>query len=382
MKTMQRLTIKAIAPAALLLGVWAGPAGAGFEGATNTFYGTEAGMGSAGNDTHRDTFVGAYAGKSNTSGFGSTFLGFAAGYNNTTGNWNTFLGNQAGFYNTTGNYNAFLGNQAGAFNTTGNNNTFLGSAAGYRNTIGSSNAFLGNQAGISNTTGASNTSVGYEAGHDNTTGNGNVFLGHQAGYNETGSNKLYIANSITSTPLLHGQFGVGRIVAKLTVNGNLGVGVDIPTFPLQMASGAHVTTGGVWTNASSRAYKEQIVALNGDEAMAAVKALTPVTFRYLTEQVQHVGFIAEDVPALVATPDRKSVSSMDVVAVLTRAVQEQQKLIEEQQKSHDARQHTVEALRKVVEEQQQVLAALAAEVKELRADGESGGRVKAAFLSR
>jgi len=39
-----------------------------------------------------------------------------------------------------------------------------------------------------------------------------------------------------------------------------------------------------------------------------------------------VGFIAEDVPDLVATEDRKG---MDVVAVLTKVVQDQQKTIEE-----------------------------------------------------
>ena len=39
------------------------------------------------------------------------------------------------------------------------------------------------------------------------------------------------------------------------------------------------------------------------------------------------GFIAEDVPELVAAEDRKTMGSMDVVAVLTKALQEQQKTI-------------------------------------------------------
>jgi hypothetical protein len=47
---------------------------------------------------------------------------------------------------------------------------------------------------------------------------------------------------------------------------------------------------------------------------------------------QHVGFIAEDVPDLVATPDRKGMSAMDVTAVLTKVVQEQQNLIQEYKK--------------------------------------------------
>ena len=40
-----------------------------------------------------------------------------------------------------------------------------------------------------------------------------------------------------------------------------------------------------------------------------------------------IGFIAEDVPELVATPDRKGLSAMDMVGVLTKAVQEQQQTI-------------------------------------------------------
>ena len=42
---------------------------------------------------------------------------------------------------------------------------------------------------------------------------------------------------------------------------------------------------------------------------------------------RHVGFIAEDVPELVATKDRKGLSPMDIVAVLTKVVQEQRSTI-------------------------------------------------------
>jgi acetolactate synthase small subunit len=48
----------------------------------------------------------------------------------------------------------------------------------------------------------------------------------------------------------------------------------------------------------------------------------------LRRQGCSVGFIAEDVPDLVATTDRKGLSAMDIVAVLTKAVKEQQKTIE------------------------------------------------------
>jgi hypothetical protein len=53
-----------------------------------------------------------------------------------------------------------------------------------------------------------------------------------------------------------------------------------------------------------------------------------VKYNYKADREErHVGFIAEDVPSLVASKDRKGLSPMDVVAVLTRVVQEQQKTI-------------------------------------------------------
>jgi len=45
----------------------------------------------------------------------------------------------------------------------------------------------------------------------------------------------------------------------------------------------------------------------------------------------HVGFIAEDVPEMVATEDRKGIESMDIAAVLTKVVQEQQRMLKELQ---------------------------------------------------
>ena len=64
--------------------------------------------------------------------------------------------------------------------------------------------------------------------------------------------------------------------------------------------------------------------------MDTLKELSPVKFNYKADSKEtHVGFISEDVPALVATSDRKGMSPMDVVAVLTKVVQEQQKTIAE-----------------------------------------------------
>ena len=114
----------------------------------------------------------------------------------------------------------------------------------------------------------------------------------------------------------------------IDATGRLGLGVASPLYQIDHSSGARLDAGS-WVNASSRGVKQDIHALDGDAAMDAFKALQPVTFAYKTNPDEaYVGFIAEDVPDLVATADRKGLSSMDIVAVLTKVVQEQQKTIE------------------------------------------------------
>ena len=370
------------------------------EEALNTYVGYEAG--NSNTTGVYNTFGGSQAGYSNTVASYNTFLGYNAGYSNTTGTANAFLGHFAG-RNNNGAYNTFHGALCGTSNTTGSYNIFLGYRAGYSNTTGSANTFVGNQAGYSNTTTNSNTFLGYKAGYTNIEGRSNVFLGNQAGYNEGGSDKLYIHNSATSSPLVYGEFdnrsvqingslkcsstlltnsasawgsapfvlgqnagnrgmvitdkadsnqkniyfgwnvgatleyaeifalqeGVGYKNLILNPNGGyVGIRTTSPSYPLQMGSGAYVSSGGVWTNASSREYKRDIKRLSAQKAIDTLKQLDPVEFAYKADsQEKHVGFIAEDAPELVATKDRKGMSSMDVVAVLTKVVKEQQKTI-------------------------------------------------------
>ncbi len=119
---------------------------------------------------------------------------------------------------------------------------------------------------------------------------------------------------------------------RITIDrdGNVGIAVSRPEHPLEMASGAHVTVGGVWTNRSSRSAKENIQSLSAADATAVLMALEPVVFNYRNEADEdYVGFIAEDVPDLVAVADRESLSAMDIVAVLARVVQAQQLKIRE-----------------------------------------------------
>lgn len=91
---------------------------------------------------------------------------------------------------------------------------------------------------------------------------------------------------------------------------------------------AQLTSAGVWTNASSRAFKNNIRALDTTDAASALRALTPVRYFATGSPDEQVGFIAEDVPDLVATAGREGVAAMDIVAVLTKVVQDQQTKID------------------------------------------------------
>ena len=132
----------------------------------------------------------------------------------------------------------------------------------------------------------------------------------------------------------------GALKANLVVDRygyvGMGMGYSLPNYPLELASGAYCSEGGEWIGASSREYKENIKDLSADEALVTLKDLNPVRFNYKkTPDEQSLGFIAEDVPDLVATKDRKGMSSMDVVALLTKVVQNQQKTIAELSKKMD-----------------------------------------------
>jgi hypothetical protein len=111
-------------------------------------------------------------------------------------------------------------------------------------------------------------------------------------------------------------------------DGRVGIGTLDPQEKLHVAGNAFVL--GNLELGSSREYKENIQTLQAKEAMDALRELRPVRFNYkIDPKEESIGFIAEEVPDLVATNSRKSLSTMDLVAVLAKVTQEQQKVIEQ-----------------------------------------------------
>lgn len=293
-------------------------------GERNTLIGCGAAYNQSGANADRNTVVGMWAGYFNL-GNDNTFLGEETGYSNSSGDYNTFLGRHAGFTNNMQHYNTYVGYKCG-YSTRGQYNAYLGYYTGYgaANAPGSYNTFIGVDAGRSINAGNSNTCLGYQAGYSNANGDSNVFIGPQAGYNETGSNKFYLQCGSSDTPLIYGEFDNDLTI----IYGKLGIDTT-PAYPLALGSGAHVTAGGVWTDASSRSFKENISNLTYEEAAAILAGMDPVRYNYRREpDEQYLGFIAEEVPEAVAMTGRQGLSPMDFVAVLTKVVQEQQQRID------------------------------------------------------
>jgi len=98
---------------------------------------------------------------------------------------------------------------------------------------------------------------------------------------------------------------------------------------ISSSTGASLSSGGAWTDASSRELKQDIKDLEYRESLNIIKQLNPVKFAYKKDpENERIGFIAEDVPDLVATDDRKGLSALQIVSALTKVVQSQQKEIQ------------------------------------------------------
>lgn len=91
-----------------------------------------------------------------------------------------------------------------------------------------------------------------------------------------------------------------------------------------------LTIRGSLSQGSSRELKENITSLSSQEAIDVLGALNPVKYNYIADdsQTMNAGFIAEEVPELISADESKAVKTMDVIAVLTKVVKQQQAELE------------------------------------------------------
>ncbi|MBF0383060.1 MAG: hypothetical protein HQL69_18725 [Magnetococcales bacterium] len=195
-----------------------------------------------------DTTVQIGGAGAGVTGSGNFIGGDGAAENATTMADSVIIGNNAlgvGVCTGTG-ANVYLGTRAGENTTTGNNNVLVGHLAGIQLSTGVSNVAIGAASGpmYNNATGNHNLSIGPGAGINLTAGHRNIFIGRNAGsLVTTESDQLYIDNSITSTPLIHGEIANDNVGLSTTDYGG-GVGVlalaDATTAPTSNPTGGGI----------------------------------------------------------------------------------------------------------------------------------------------
>ncbi|AFZ12028.1 hypothetical protein Cri9333_1119 [Crinalium epipsammum PCC 9333] len=112
------------------------------------------------------------------------------------------------------------------------------------------------------------------------------------------------------------------------------------------------TVSGGFYQISSQALKEEINDLSSQEVTDLLSSLNPVKYLYKEDESKtaHAGFIAEDTPDLLTSNDKQTIKVVDLVAVLTKVVQDNQKTLRNLVRVVKQQQSEITALKKTVQE--------------------------------
>lgn len=295
---------------------------------------------------------------------GNASLGFAGRggfYDNTMiglnalgsngGSYDTAAGAAALLWNTSGNYNTGMGYGAGnttnGAQPTGSNNTFLGAltspgtqtslnnatAIGAYAEVSASNAMvLGSINGV-NTCTAANKCTSTLVGIGTTTPVYLLHIGNSGG--ASFNNFLRVEGPTTAgtggNAASFGGLGAFSIDAPnvpggrflVTESGRVGIGVEVPGHPLDMADHAYEDHG-VWTNASDRNLKAGFAPVDGADLLVRLNAVPMSKWRYKSEResIRHIGPMAQDFYAAFGLgSDDKHITTVDEGGVALAAVQ-------------------------------------------------------------
>lgn len=172
---------------------------------------------------------------------------------------------------------------------------------------------------------------GFEAGKY-ASDSGNIFIGYNAGADEIGSNKLYIANSNTSKPLIFGDFGTSFPFVVVNGNGSDRVN-DSVVFFVNGRSAGLVN----WTALSGYRFNQLLQTI--PHALETLMHLRGVELQWIDkskfDNKKHLGFTAQEVePYLLEVVNKSNIGvySLDytsMTALLLEAMKQQQNQIEE-----------------------------------------------------
>ncbi len=108
-------------------------------------------------------------------------------------------------------------------------------------------------------------------------------------------------------------------LASLTIQ----VSTDTTLNPIQHSSGAHLTPGGDWTNASDVNRKENFEPVDGDDLLKKIESLDISEWNYKSESddVKHIGPTAQDFKKTFGVgSDGKSISTIDPAGIALAAI--------------------------------------------------------------
>jgi hypothetical protein len=161
------------------------------------------------------------------------------------------------------------------------------------------------------------------------------------------------------------QNSAGTDLFYVRDDGNVGIGTTTPTLgPLQMGSGAYVTVGGVWTNASDRNIKENFTQLNRQDVLKKILQLPVTEWNYKKENsmIRHIGPMAQDFYAIFGLGNSdKSISSIDPSGVALVGVQALAKQIEANVRMYKTMQGEIEEIKLMVADNAREIASVKAE---------------------
>jgi len=352
-----------------------------------------------------NTATGTASLKNNIIGVLNSSFGAFSLVANSEGNSNSAFGESSLNNNTTGSDNAAFGRQALLENIIGSSNTALGTGAGY-SSKGNRNIFIGYNAGY-NETGNDKLYI------DNSDTNKPLIYGDFAEDKLKVNGDMVVKNNVPTIELRADEYGIPRIYSyENTKIGNLNIGTKglcisrdgatyADNYPLRVVQdtsfglnlfngttennweiyvgngglslysnnnyvGVFDKTTGVYTSVSDERLKSNIRPMSS--TLESVLKLEPSRYEYIRNnpsKIETIGFIAQDVqklfPELVKkSSDKKNngtytvdYAGFGVIAI--KSIQEQQKLIESQNKKLTEQQNEIDNLKSRLEKIEKML---------------------------
>jgi hypothetical protein len=220
----------------------------------------------------------------------------------------------------------------------------------------STNTAFGTNALVQLSNGQLNAAVGYNAGYSTTTGAGNIFFGYNAGASTNSTNSVYLGSDTASG----GGSNIIVIGAGATGNGTNTATIGNTDIVGTYLSGT-VYSNGPFTTTSDKRLKTNITKL--ENGLVDVMKLNPVvydkkrTLESTNYDLQEIGFIAQDLqkifPKRVVSEGKDKLLSVNydaLIPVLTKAIQEQQKIIDEEKAKNDTQQKEIDELKAMVKQ--------------------------------